>query len=473
MGGIISAPLSLAATCCGSLAGTCISSALCKACGCACTASQRVTSIIYILIMMGSVFAALLFRFHGGDIVIGGGYNATASSLIDHSIHSALSGGKSFWNSRFWCAPKHPDGWILCCEDVCGGVFAVYRFSFVLCIFFASLMVCTIGTHRFGARAHRGFWFLKAFCFFVLLVTTLFMKNEDLQSYREAARYFSMLFLLMQILLLIDFGYTWNEKWIAKDEESDSDGICGWKLAILLSSAIMYIGSIAIWVVMYTQFGHSGCPAQQALISLTWILSLALTVVSCTKIAPHGTLLTSAVVTGYATYLCYSALSSHPDLTCNPMAKRNDNSTPDLLIGLLVAGISMASTALSATGSKDALIGKSAGNDDLTVSLDAGDSTAEPEDGAVEPESWWYYHLMMVACSFYMGMLLTDWSSQPATSEGGVPAVHQADGPYATSLGSFWVKVVSQWVCLLMYGWTLLAPYLLRDVRDFGIEFDD
>ena len=70
---------------------------------------------------------------------------------------------------------------------------------------------------------------------------------------------------------------------------------------------------------------------------------------------------------------------------------------------------------------------------------------------------------MMTVCTFYMAMLLTDWSTQP---------VNQPDGSYATSLGTFWVKIGSQWVCLLMYAWTLLAPYLLRDVRDFGIEFD-
>ena len=87
-------------------------------------------------------------------------------------------------------------------------------------------------------------------------------------------------------------------------------------------------------------------------------------------------------------------------------------------------------------------------------------------------ESWWYYHLMMVACSMYMAMLLTDWSAQPAMVHG-VPATRFDEGAHhSVSLGSFWVKVVSQWVCLLMYGWTLLAPYLLRDVRDFGIEFD-
>jgi len=43
---------------------------------------------------------------------------------------------------------------------------------------------------------------------------------------------------------------------------------------------------------------------------------------------------------------------------------------------------------------------------------------------------------------------------------------------FAVSNESFWVKVVALWVCLGLYAWTLLAPYLLRNHRSFGIEFD-
>ena len=71
--------------------------------------------------------------------------------------------------------------------------------------------------------------------------------------------------------------------------------------------------------------------------------------------------------------------------------------------------------------------------------------------------------MMMCVCTFYMAMLLTDWSTQ---------SVDEHKGSHAVSLTSFWVKLCSQWVCLLMYAWTLLAPYLLRNVRDFGVEFD-
>ena len=62
-------------------------------------------------------------------------------------------------------------------------------------------------------------------------------------------------------------------------------------------------------------------------------------------------------------------------------------------------------------------------------------------------------------------MLLSNWSVQPVTQ---APLTSN----FNVSLESFWIKVIAQWVCLAVYAWTLLAPYLLRDVRDFGVEFD-
>ena len=167
--------------------------------------------MIYILTLATFVLFALIARFDGGAIVIGGQVNETAAeSLMDrmkHQIeHGSISGVQHSWNSRFWCAERYPSGWIICCDDVCGGVYAVYRYSFTLCLFFAFLTLCTIGTTKFGALAHRGFWILKAFTLFGLLISTLFLRNEAMEAYREVARYCSFIFLLMQILLLIDFG---------------------------------------------------------------------------------------------------------------------------------------------------------------------------------------------------------------------------------------------------------------------------
>jgi hypothetical protein len=440
------------------------------------------------------LIAAYTFKYQGGPIVIGGSTNATESSILDKMRHAAMDQTvgqiSDRWNSNFWCAPRYPTGIIICCEDVCGGDFAVYRFSFTLCLFFAAMTLLCAGTSKLGARTHRGFWFLKAFVVFALLVSTLFISNETLVGYREAARYLSVLFLLMQILLLIDFGYTLNEKMIERDDASEYDGVCGWKMAIIVLAGLMYLGCIVAWVLMYVYFGLPECPAQQTLISLTLLGSLALTAISCSKIAPHGTLLTSAVVTSYATYLCFSALSSHPDSSCNPFAHSASHFDGG---GLLILVGSIGLTWSSATGGKEAMLGKSEDNlsqTEMAKPLDetggansssAGNGGNDDDEEAVGAESWWYFHLMMAAVALYIAMLLTEFSSVPAEVNG-VPLSRndiekwEANPPEwkaASMIATFWVKVGSQWACLLMYAWTLLAPYLLRESRDFGIEFDD
>ena len=95
----------------------------------------------------------------------------------------------------------------------------------------------------------------------------------------------------------------------------------------MLAAAGLYAASLGGWVFLFVVFGSSACPAQQTLISLTLLFCLGLTALSCSKIAPHGTLLTSAVITAYASYLTYSALSSRPAHqdggSCNPFDKNN------------------------------------------------------------------------------------------------------------------------------------------------------
>jgi len=475
----------MAASCCATLVGSCCASMTCKACSCACVVPRKLASIIYASTLVVFVFFAYIMRYDSGDWVIGGGYNATEASYMAQAQHWAKQGTgvQSSWNSRFWCAAQYPDAWIICCEDVCGGVFAVYRLSFALCLFFAFLALVTSGTTVFGAKAHRGFWFAKAFVLLGLVISTLFVDNNAMEGYRETARYLSWLFLLLQILLLIDFGYNWNEAWLAYDEASDNEQFWGsWKSGIVGAAAAMYLGSLGMWIFMYNAFAPEGCPEQSTIISLTLILTIVLSAISCTKIAPHGTVLTSAVVTSYCTYLCYSALASHPRQTCNPFVSDPTHVWHDQLVGLVVAAISVVTIVSSTTGSKTAIIGREAGSE-MTAKLEDGTpmegtsstsingASADTADEEVGPESWWYYHLMMVACSMYMAMLLTDWSEQPAFDHG-VPATREAADAYRTSLQSFWVKVVSQWLCLLLYAWTLLAPYCLRNYRDFGIEFD-
>ena len=60
------------------------------------------------------------------------------------------------------------------------------------------------------------------------------------------------------------------------------------------------------------------------------------------------------------------------------------------------------------------------------------------------------FHASMATGSVYMSMLLTNW---------GTVAGKQSDA-------QMWVSIVSQWISMMLYGWTLLAPKCLPG-RDF------
>ena len=330
------------------------------------------------------------------------------------------------------------------------GFFSVYRFSLALCLFSATMILFTCRTTRIGAKVHRGFWFLKFVYIIALLVCMLFVDNQTLVGYREVSRYLSVPFLIIQIVLLIDSAYRYNERCLAYDTEESR---CG-TIALSVSSFLLYAFSIGGWVFMILRFGHDGCSVSQTLISMTILLTLGMSIVSCTKIAPHGTIFTSGVVTSYCTYLCYSYLTSYPNGLCNPSAVTHAHNSIDLLVGLLLGAVSMASMAWNATGSKEVLLGEP---------LVETETETRKEDA---PESWWYFHLMMGACALYMSMLLTDWSALPPGYDTPASLVD-----YNVGWGSFGAKLASQLLCILLYGWTLFAPYLLRNYRDYGIEF--
>ena len=63
-----------------------------------------------------------------------------------------------------------------------------------------------------------------------------------------------------------------------------------------------------------------------------------------------------------------------------------------------------------------------------------------------------FFHLAYMLASAYLAMLFTGWS------------LTNVPGHFAIDSGwiSVWVKMASQWLCALLYGWTLVAPVILK-----------
>ena len=84
-----------------------------------------------------------------------------------------------------------------------------------------------------------------------------------------------------------------------------------------------------------------------------------------------------------------------------------------------------------------------------TLSLSS--SIPETDDAAL-PYRLDFFHLAYMLTSSYLAMLFTGWTLND------VPGRLSVDSGWI----SVWVKMASQWLCGLLYCWTLLAPLLLR-----------
>ena len=146
----------------------------------------------------------------------------------------------------------------------------------------------------------------------------------------------AFLFILIQLVLIIDFAHSWAEIWVGKLEETESRN---WMVALLFVTGLMYVGVITAIVLFYVYYtgSHQGqCKLHEFYISFTLvsqvqlnldvlfhmvnfspqILSIAISVISILpKIQEHmpkSGLLQSGCISGYMVYLTWSAMSNSP-----------------------------------------------------------------------------------------------------------------------------------------------------------------
>ena len=156
--------------------------------------------------------------------------------------------------------------------------------------------------------AHTECWILKITGYAAFLFATFFMENRVFDIYLPIARVLSCFFLLLQIVILIDFCFDLHEFIVDKMEEkkASGEGEGGWQALYLTLSFLGCAGSITGCALMYEYYGF--CPANNAFISITLVGGLVTTILSVLEIVNKG-LLTPAGVWSYCTYLCWNAVN--------------------------------------------------------------------------------------------------------------------------------------------------------------------
>lgn len=445
----------------GSCLGSCLGSMACGCCDKMCGGCRSKTGslIPYMILFIISSVVALILKYYGKPLLL-------------HLYIKDIT---------------------ICDSSVCMGIGAVDRITFALALFFLFHGLFL----RFQACKRLDFqnWWLKIFIFFVLLISSWFIPDAFYDNaYRNIARVVSGLFLLIQLLILVDFAYTWNEDWT-------SDAKQYFKSILGLSFLFQAIGFVSM-VLDFIHFGSSGCKLNQFFISFTLILTTIATLISISPwLEEGGGLLPASVVALNSYWLLFDALTSDPS-ECNTVGTKSLELIP-LFVGLVLNTCAMSYAAWSVSSSSS-FFGSDEYNEDIHTDHDMLHDRESQSSGASSSSASYHkeedssslqhsskdkddddddddhvkvpvtrghalrssrFHLLMCAASMYQCMLLTSWGSRQAAEYN-----NESDKEsiaYSLSEESMWIKMSTQWIGLAIFIWSLIAPKVCPN-RDFS-----
>ncbi|KAM9859921.1 serine incorporator 3 [Aulostomus maculatus] len=461
------------------------SSATCLMCSC-CPISRNstVTRIIYAFILLLGTIVACIMLSPGVDQQL-----KRIPGFCENGAGSSIPGLQADFNCEMFVGYK-----------------AVYRVCFGMCMWFLGFSILMINIknsrdHR--AAIHNGFWFFKFAALVAIIVGAFYIPDQPFTyTWFIVGSGGAFFFILIQLVLLVDFAHSWNESWLDKMESGNSKG---WYAALVVVTVISYILSFIVVVLLYIFYTKpDGCAINKFFISFNMLFCIVASVVSVLhkvqESQPRSGLLQSSIITLYTMFLTWSAMSNEPDQTCNPSLLsifqhiaaptlaplEIENQTAVVIIGteepvltspylqwwdaqsivglaIFVLCIIYSSIRSSSTSqvnkltmaSKDSAILAEGGS-----SLDSSEEVTGPrrvqdnEQDMVQ-YSYSFFHFMLFLASLYIMMTLTNWYSP------------NADYTITSKWPAVWVKITSSWVCLALYIWTLVAPMILTN-RDFS-----
>lgn len=378
------------------------------------------------------------------------------------------------------------------------GYGAVYRVCFALASFFflMSLIMIKVKSSKDPRTGiQNGFWLFKILAIVGIAIGAFFIPQGS--GFETAWMVIGMIgafmFILIQLVLLVDFAHAWNESWLGKYEDSQSKI---WFAGLLFFSILFYLAAIGLIVVMYVFYASGeNCQLHKFFVSFNMILCIAISVLSVLpciqEVNPKSGLLQSSLLSVYVLYLTWSSMTNNPDRTCNPSLSNilthilpaNSTIAPSsssdavafdyksvialviFIICVLYSSIRNSSHSqlgklgMSPSGSERAIIDADDNDYGSAGQPDAESGKGQnvwDDEGETVAYSYSLFHLMFMLASLYVMMVLTHWYSPSASAN-----MLDANEP------SMWVKIASSWVCVVLYLWTLVAPLILRN-RDFS-----
>lgn len=407
MGGLVSAPISAAATFLGGCCGTCVAASCCKLASAGTVSSEQGARNVLLWLQ---VFVATLA--------------AIVSATPDRWLPWACD--KLDHISLGTAGPCGCEGDSACWSDQ-----LVYRVQASGVFVYMTLLILTISGCANGAARSNSV--AKFMAVPVLGLVLLFVPNDVFSIFGAIATGASAIFLVVQAVLLIDFAYGWNEVWFGNATEArrvapNSGRDKRWQVSILTASVVLFVASLAASIGLFAAYPDT---AGRSINGVAMLLAIVLLVVSITERVEHGALLTSCVVMAYTVWLIYEVLAVLPS---------GDRPRLPTWAALTVSFVSLLSFSVGT---------RSGAQTDEASLAEAGaapsSETASELSAAGEGMTWEDKKRFMVVCAVHItaGLYIT---------------ASMAPKPGTTTFG---LHAAAVFASLAMYGWSLAAPYVL------------
>jgi hypothetical protein len=200
---------------------------------------------------------------------------------------------------------------------------------------------------------------------------------------------------------------------------------------------------------------------------------------------PTSGILQSSFVSLYVMYLTWSAMSNNSNRACNPslldIVEHRTNAsaittttsagTPlapykgqmldgSSIVSLILWFIVVLYSSFTSASKGEALMGSSKERTSLNIDnepeADSDRQTVWDDEKDATAYSYAGSHFIFLLATLYVMMTLTNWY-KPSTDL----------SQFSANEPSMWVKITSSWICIILYIWTCVAPWVLKD-RDFS-----
>ncbi|KAM1087352.1 hypothetical protein ACFX2B_012740 [Malus domestica] len=312
----------------------------------------------------------------------------------------------------------------------CFRTLGVLRVSLGSFIFFFLMFLTASKTRKLSEARnvwHSGWWGFKFCILFVSMVVPLFIPPHFIQLYGEFARVGAGIFLVLQLISVIQFITWWNKYWMPDEQKKHSCSLG------LFMSTLFYIASMGGIAFMYSSYGMKlSCALNIFFITWTVILLVVMMVISLHSKVNRG-LLSSGIMASYLVFLCWSAIRSEPaNEECNRQKQGNEGHDWTTVLGFLIAICSIVMATFST------------GIDSQSFPF-YKDQVREDDD---IPYKYGFFHLTFSLGCMYFAMLFISWNLSNSAKK------------WSIDVGwtSTWVKIVNEWFAASVLLWTLISP---------------